>query len=197
MKSEVFKTELQYIKNERIKESLINMINLLPDYFFEVAASSTGKYHPEFSLGEGGLIRHTKVAVRIAHELLENESLTNFTSDEKDLIVFALTLHDGLKSGLIKSEYTKIDHPLIMSKFLKDNKNNTNLKEDEIQLVCNMIEKHMGPWTTDYKGNEILEAPKSKYERFVHMCDYLASRKFLNVNFESNEIVDEKKQVYN
>ena len=46
----------------------------------------------------------------------------------------------------------------------------------------------MGPWTTDFNGNEILETPKDKYQRFVHMCDYLASRKFLNVKFEGNEI---------
>ena len=78
----------------------------MPDYFFHVAASSTGKYHPKYALGDGGLLRHTKAAVRIAHELLINPSITNFTDDEKDLIIMALTLHDGLKSGLEKSEYT-------------------------------------------------------------------------------------------
>ena len=50
----------------------MTLIELLPNYFFEVPASSTGKYHPEFALGDGGLIRHTKVAVRIAYELLNN-----------------------------------------------------------------------------------------------------------------------------
>ena len=65
---EQFKKELNYINNSRIKKSLIIMINKLPDYFFEVPASSTGKYHPKFALGEGGLVRHTKVAVRLAHE---------------------------------------------------------------------------------------------------------------------------------
>jgi len=46
----------------------------------------------------------------------------------------------------------------------------------------------MGPWTKDYKGNEILNRPVSKYERFVHMCDYLSSKKFLSVKFNNNEI---------
>ena len=99
---EQFKTELNYIKNERIKNSLITMINKLPKYFFEVPASSTGKYHPNFSLGEGGLLRHTKAAVRIAYELFNDESLNNFTNDEKDLIIFSIVLHDGLKSGKTK-----------------------------------------------------------------------------------------------
>ena len=48
----------------------------------------------------------------------------------------------------------------------------------------------MGPWTTDYKGNEILEKPKDKYQRFVHMCDYLSSRKFLDIKFENNDIIE-------
>ena len=39
---------------------------------------------------------------------------------------------------------------------------------------------------TDYNGNEVLEKPKTKYQNFVHMCDYLASRKCLLVPFDKN-----------
>ena len=92
---EVFNKELSYIKDERIKNSLIAMLNKLPNYFYEIPASSTGKYHPSFSLGNGGLVRHTKTAVRIAKELLDNPSLNNFTQNEKDLIIMAITLHDA------------------------------------------------------------------------------------------------------
>ena len=67
-KKEVFKREVNYLKNERYRENANKLIELLPDYFFEVPASSTGKYHPAFSLGDGGLVRHTKAAVRIAYE---------------------------------------------------------------------------------------------------------------------------------
>ena len=45
----------------------------------------------------------------------------------------------------------------------------------------------MGPWTKDHDGNEVLEAPHTKYQNFVHMCDYLASRKFLEVPFDEND----------
>ena len=74
-KTEVFKKELSYIKNHKFLNDIKVIISLLPDYFFEVPASSTGKYHPSFSLGDGGLVRHTKVAVRIAVELLNNNSV--------------------------------------------------------------------------------------------------------------------------
>ena len=46
----------------------------------------------------------------------------------------------------------------------------------------------MGPWNTDYDGNEILPKPKTKYENFVHMCDFLSSKKFLDVKFDNNNI---------
>ena len=36
------------------------------------------------------------------------------------------------------------------------------------------------------KGVEVLEKPKTKYQNFVHMCDYLASKKFLNVVFDKD-----------
>lgn len=188
MKNEVFKTEMSFMKDNRLVENLSIILNLLPDYFYEVAASSTGKYHPEFSLGKGGLVRHTKVACRIAIELFNDDALQNFTDKEKDLILFSIILHDGLKHGISKNEYTQFDHPIIMSNFIKGNKDKLTLTEDEINFVTSCIESHMGPWTTDYKGNEILRRPISKYERFVHMCDYLSSKKFLNVKFNNNEI---------
>ena len=46
----------------------------------------------------------------------------------------------------------------------------------------------MGYWNTDFDGNEILPRPKTKYEKFVHMCDFLSSKKFLDVKFVNNEI---------
>lgn len=188
----VFNSELNFIKNERIKESACTLIDKIPQYFFTEAASSTGKYHPEFSLGIGGLLRHTKAAVRIAKELLDNNSIGyKFTSDEKDLILLALIMHDSVKRGIPEERYTKFDHPLLASKLIKDNKESLSLSKEELNLLTSMIEAHMGEWTTDYSGNEILKKPTTKYERFVHMCDYLASRKFLNVRFDNNnEIIN-------
>jgi hypothetical protein len=190
-KEEVFNKEYTYIKNSKYRDNLKIMVNLLPDYFFTVPASSTGKYHPEFSLGDGGLVRHTKFAVRIAHEFYNDEAITGiFNQNEKDLMIFALVLHDGLKSGLEKSQYTLVDHPLLISNYIKENKDKLTLTKGEIEFICNVIESHMGPWNTDYKGNEVLPKPINKYQKFVHMCDYLASRKFLNAKFNGNEIVD-------
>ena len=190
-KIEFFKKELDYIFDTRLRENMKILIELLPDYFFEVPASSTGKYHPTFALGEAGLVRHTKTAVRFAYELTNNNVIGNvFTDKEKDLIIMSLIMHDGCKSGLTKNQYTVADHPLIVSKLIKDNQNKLTLTDEEINLICSMIETHMGEFNKDYRGNAILQLPHNKYHKFVHMCDYLASKKFLDIKFSGNDIIE-------
>jgi hypothetical protein len=49
----------------------------------------------------------------------------------------------------------------------------------------------MGQWNYDsYTKKEVLPKPKTAEQRFVHMCDYLASRKFIDVKFNGNDIRD-------
>ena len=189
-KIDYFNKEYTYIKDNKIRDDLKYLVSNLPDYFFEIEASSTGKYHPKFASGEHGLVRHTKVAVRIAYELMGNPALNNFTSREKDLILIALTLHDGLKCGNPKERYTRVDHPLLASSFVKEHKDKLSLSDDDIDFVTSVISTHMGNWNTDYNGNEVLPKPKNKYQRFVHMCDFLASRKVINVEFNGIEIIE-------
>lgn len=189
-KVEKFATEIGYIKNPKYRENIKILIDLLPDYFFEVAASSTGKYHPSFSLGEGGLLRHTKTAVRIAYEMFQDESISGaFNESEKDMMIMALILHDGLKHGDPKEEYVKFDHPILICDRIRENKEKTTLTDNEILALTNMIESHMGPWNTNKYSDVVLPVPKNKYQKFVHMCDFLSSRKFLDVKFENDEIV--------
>ena len=186
-KVEEFEVELGYIKDETILEDCRTMIGALPDYFFLVMTSSTGKYHPSYSLGEGGLLRHTKAAVRIGYELLQDPCIGNkYTDNEKDIMLMGLLLHDGLKHGIPKERYVRFDHPLLMANYIMEHKADLLMSDEELELLCSVIRTHMGPWTKDYNGEEVLEAPKTKYQNFVHMCDYLASRKCLLVPFDEN-----------
>ncbi|MBQ6476872.1 MAG: HD domain-containing protein [Bacilli bacterium] len=192
MKEELFKKELTYIKDEKVKDSLIKTINSLPEYWFHVPASSTGKYHPEYATGDGGLLRHSKAAMRIGHELLINPSIGNkYTAHEKDLMLYALLVHDGLKLGNPEEKYTRFDHPILMANYILDNYKDLKLTKKDAEFLANIIKTHMGPWIEDYNGNEVLEPPKDKYQNFIHMCDYLASRKCLLVPFDKeNNIID-------
>lgn len=184
---EVLKDEINYIKDDRVKESLIYMINKLPDYFFTVEAASTGKYHPSYAQGEGGLLRHSKAAMRIGYELLSNPAIGDkYTDIQKDLMLMGLLLHDGLKLGFPQEKYTRFDHPILMANFIENESANLKISSDEVKFVADVIKTHMGVWTTDYRGNEVLEKPKTKYQNFVHMCDYLASRKCILLPFDEN-----------
>ena len=183
-----FDKEYYYIKDDKKREDLKYLVSELPDYFFEIPASSTGKYHPEFANTKNGLVKHTKVAVRIAKELLDNPGLNNFKDNEKDIIIMALTLHDGLKKGNPEEKYTKVDHPLLASSFIRERKDKLSLNNEELDLLTRIISSHMGIWNKDFNDNEVLPIPKDKYERFVHMCDYLSSKKFINVEFDDVNI---------
>lgn len=50
-----FKKELESIIYEPLKIFVAWCLNQLPDYFYEVAASSTGKYHPQYALEGAGV----------------------------------------------------------------------------------------------------------------------------------------------
>jgi hypothetical protein len=179
---EIFKTELEYIKDQKIREFAEKTLMLLPEYFFSVAASSSGRYHPKFSLGDGGLIRHTKVAVRLAVDILSLEMM-KYSDLEKDIIITSLLLHDGKKQGE-DGNGTVLLHPTIMADFIANNTElNTLIDIDILEKIRECISSHMGEWAYDYKDkfkkNQLLPKPNSKLQNIVHLCDYLASRKYL------------------
>lgn len=189
-KEELFKKEIDFIKDKDLKQVLIKLADLVPEYFYEVPAASTGKYHPSYAAGNGGLLRHSKAAMRIGYELLNNPTIGDkYSSREKDLMLIALLFHDGLKLGLPKEKYSRFDHPILMQKFIYDNKDELGLSEEDAVFLGDVIKTHMGPWTKNYDDIEVLEAPHTKYQNFVHMCDYLASRKFLEVPFDENNTI--------
>ena len=124
---ETLKKEIGFIRDPEVKEIVKDLVQKLPEYFFNVAASSTGKYHPKYALGEGGLVRHTQSAVRIANELFELEMFKPL-EPEKDFIISALILHDGLKHGQTLGVYTVSNHPVLASDFINRYNEIANIK---------------------------------------------------------------------
>jgi hypothetical protein len=173
---EDFTWELSLISDATIRVFTESILNGLPKYFWEVPASSTGKYHPDYALGKGGLVRHTKAAVKIANELFNLEMFRELLP-LRDSILSALILHDGLKHGKEFSEFTKFEHPVIMRDYLLENAKELPF----IQTIANLIASHMGQWSQNSRSAILLPKPESKAGKFVHLCDYLASRKFIEV----------------
>jgi len=101
----------------------------------------------------------------------------------------ALTLHDGLKKGEKEEKYTRFDHPLLVSKLILSHASELNMDTYNVRKICSLIESHMGKWNTNKYSKIELPVPRNDLEKYVHRCDYLASRSYLNVKFEKLEIV--------
>lgn len=182
---------LSTIKNDDIREFAEVLLDGLPDYIWHVGASSTGKYHPAYSLGEGGLMRHQIAATRFLNFFLELEQYnTKFTDREMDLMRVAILTHDGRKSGeqadYEKSKFTKFDHPIQMANVVRSY-DGKYLNHDEIEFVAECMSSHMGQWSTDRKSSVVLPKPMNVYQEFIHLADYLASRKDLTMAFDTPE----------
>ena len=182
---------LNTIVNDDIREFAKVLVEGLPGYIWEVGASSTGKYHPAYSLGLGGLMRHQIAVVRFLNFFFELEQYnTKFTSREMDLMRVAGLVHDGRKSGeqtdYERSKFTKFDHPLQMANVVLSY-DGQYLNHDELVFIAHCISSHMGQWNTEKKSSTVLPKPMDEYQHFVHLADYLASRKDLTMAFDISD----------
>lgn len=189
MNSEIFRKELLCIEDENVRSFTETALNNLPQYFFEVAASSTGKYHPTYALGDGGLVRHTKAAVRFAcHLLTIEQNKKEFDLIERSCIISAIILHDGWKHGDKGSSFTTHEHPALCSGWINAAPFLDGIITEETRnLIASAVASHMGEWNESKRSDTILPKPETNIQKFVHMCDYLASRKDIEVLFDANE----------
>ena len=192
-KSKCLEQQFVLLKNRALRNFIIDyMEQCVPDYFYVVPASSTGKYHPKYALGPGGLVRHTMAAVYFAETLLsleQNKSLSWVWHDE---IIAALIIHDSFKQGLVNKKgqrdgHTKFEHPLMAANALLLFAKEVHPEmQEEAKLIASLVASHMGQWNRSERSRTILPKPQSDAEKFVHMCDYLASRQDItvSVNYE-------------
>lgn len=185
---------LSTFENEDIKIFAEELLNNLPPYIWEVGASSTGKYHPAYSLGSYGLMKHQVAVCRFINFFFELDQYKNrYSSRQRDLLRLAALIHDGRKSGeqsdYEKSKYTKFDHPLQMGKVILSYKDKGFLDTEELKYIAKAIVSHMGQWSTDKRNPGIvLPTPKDEPAELVHLADYLASRKCLDMDFDEYQV---------
>lgn len=187
-KTDFFKRELDLIVNEDLRMMVKSYLEeSVPDYFWEIGASSSGKFHPAFSQGKGGLVRHTKAVVLFAEELLRMSTYAFMRDEYKDYVIAACLVHDTAKYGV--KEYDKAEYknhaPAAAVAF------DTwciSLDYDCSEFLLNAIASHMGQWSTDRD-----DRPFTNIDRCVHMADYMASRPFIDIPQiveEYNAVID-------
>ena len=181
--------EQLHLENNDMKEFAEAVIEAAPTYWKIVPASSTGKYHPSYALGTGGLIRHTLALIKFVNHTFSIDCMrTKWTSRERDIVRIAGMMHDAWKSGsqadYEKNKYTKHEHPIIASNAIMKYKGCGIIPDDEIECIATTIETHMGQWVTSPYSDIVLSEPKNKFQKMLHWADYLASRKDIEVLFE-------------
>lgn len=172
------------------------LLKNVPDYFFSVPASSSGKYHPAGDLGEGGLVRHSISVMRMLEHILAPEGYYDFTPRQVELLKLAALFHDCMKSGTQeqyeKNQHTKFLHPILAVNFITYIACLTGFDYDETMFITSAIASHMGQWNTSKHEEGKLPVPNEPHQKALHLADYLASRRDINIVIEEEpEIKDE------
>ena len=186
---EIFNEILNSFENEDIKAFAEKVIGAAPKYFYEVPASSSFKYHPAYACTVPlGLAKHTVALLKFLNHMFNVETIgSQFNSRKRDLLRVAGIAHDMWKFGS-QEEYeqnkaTKFTHPLIAAKNVYKI---DGVSQEEKKYCCMAIVSHMGQWNTDKRHpDEILPKPETNAQIILHLADYLASRKDIEVKFDS------------
>ena len=186
----LFEKEISYMEIENIKDFFKKAIVLVPDYFFEVPASSSGKFHSSLECGLGGLVYHTRSVAKIANYLVNLQQYKSKLNEvEKDCVICAALLHDCLKHGEEnKTGFSVHQHPVLSSEFVKTDSRLNEIVGDDIRtMIGDAIASHSGEWTTSKRSKIILPSPQTLVQELVHLSDYIASRGDIHILFEGEE----------
>ena len=211
--SELFEKELKLIKNKHMRKIVAKTLDASPECIQTIPASSSGKYHPTYSLGMGGLVRHIKSTVGIAWSMIESDVLKgmlqsvlamNMAYEDikdsdydlyNDVAYASLILHDCCKPDDTEKHHTRFDHPLVGAKLFEETTikylKNKKLSDKDVEyfryaapLVSKCIQCHMGKYTTSKYSDVVLPKPRNVLEWFVHSCDLLSSKKYIEFDFD-------------
>lgn len=177
-KSEFFKREIAFIESEDLRDFARWFFNeRVGEWFWKSGASSSGKYHPAFTRGEGGLVRHTKAVAWICEELLRMNTYAYMRDEYKDYARLACLLHDTRKYGRGDAEDKDCykEHGAIAAADVAMSWRDffgTPCPE----LLTLAIKAHMGQWTENRD-----DRPFTNIDRLVHLADYIASRPFFDI----------------
>lgn len=186
----LFEKEIAYMEIENIKDFFKKAITTVPDYFFEVPAASSGKFHSVLECGFGGLVYHTRSVAKVANYLVNLQQYKSKLNEiEKDCVICAALLHDCLKHDWEnKTGFSVHQHPVIAAEFVKNDSRLDGIVSDEIRVMIGAaIASHSGEWTTSKRSKIVLPSPQTLVQELVHLSDYIASRSDIHILFEGED----------
>lgn len=169
-----FNDELSKIQNKALREAVREELSYAPAWFWYAPSSSTGKYHPDYANGDGGLCRHIKCVCYLVVEYARCLKQLN-----ADVLISAALLHDLYKfGGGSEIEDTQCSrrqyraHGAIAGDVLWGRlvKKYDKSYASEWKLMCEAIRMHMGR----FEGHDVTSDP---YAMALSLADITASRK--------------------
>ena len=178
---ELLADELAMIRSTDIREFTEMVLSKVPEYFWRVPSSSTGKYHPPQSNGPGGLVRHTQAVVYFADKLCD---VFQVIGKERDATLAGCILHDILKYGDPKEMHTTKTHDFDSAVFVQSLIDSGDPQPWHNTLL-GVIAWHMGRWTVYQKGRKrrkIFPEDYTKPELIGHLADVISARKNVSLS---------------
>ncbi len=177
---EFFQTELGWIKDATLRLAVRSALEAAPAWFWTAPSSSSGKWHPVDSNGEGGLCRHTAKGTWLVYKYAECFGV------DSDILVSAFLLHDWRKFGPDDEMESGRDRPHykrhaelgadeLLERFpefcgVGDQEPPSGLRH-KWEAVCSLIRSHDGKWGTCQ--------PYTLEQKLVHIADVTAAHKEL------------------
>ena len=187
-KSDVFSNFLDSFETSELKLYCKDMIEISPDYIWEIPASTSFKYHNATQCQPGGQLYHILMACEIMNYVLELEYVQNKYSKPKQRDCFrtAICLHDMIKCGHEGGQYTIHEHPVLAQKWIEQTKVKHDINDKLKQYIGRLVASHSGQWTKSNKSSVILPTVENDEQFLIHLCDYLGSRANLDMIYDDS-----------
>ena len=177
-KKAVFKELLDKFETEEMRLYCEDMIEQIPDYFFTMPSSTSGKFHNATQCKPHGQVYHVIMFGSIMNYLLALKcNREKFKSPvQRDAMRCVPIFHDAIKCGWDGSQYTVHEHPMLAGAWVRETHVEHDIDDSIKERIARMCERHSGEWTTNKRSTVVLPEPENEMEILVHECDILSSR---------------------
>lgn len=189
-KIKIFKELLNQFETEEIRMYCEDMIQLIPDYIFQIPSSTSMKYHNKTQCQTHGQIYHIIMFGAIMNYILGLKYIRDnkiVTPEQRDCLRCTPIFHDAIKCGFEAdvNSYSVFEHPLLAGKWIRETSVKHDIKQELKDYIASLCESHSGEWTTSKKSSEVLPEPVSDDGFIVHLADYLSSRANLDMIYST------------
>lgn len=189
-KVKVFEELLNKFETEEMRKYCEDMIQLIPDYIFQIPSSTSMKYHNKTQCQTHGQIYHIVMFGTIMNYILELKYVKERIAKnpiKRDCLRCTPIFHDAIKCGFDGdvNSYSVFEHPLLAGKWIRETSVEHDVNQEIKNYIAALCESHSGEWTTSKKSSEVLPEPQSDEAFIVHLADYLSSRANLDMIYST------------